>query len=309
MVKKIVFTIILLMICGGSFYFGIYTFGLSNDPKSHELLPDENAENAEDSEEAVAVPFVREKGPIATFLFPDMDTETGVQKALTEKSREVLSVWAALKVINGVINVLQSAQIGGSFFVEASVNPLEFLSPIDNVLDKISDILLWAFGAIIFEKILLVISGYIVFIVVIPLCSIISIIILWTNKDRSKTVRVLIVSVLISLVIPFAIPVSFQASALLENKILTNNVGDLVASIEEKNSKAENMEQEITGLARIGKTIISYMANAKDLGNAMIEDMINYVIIFIFTNIVIPLFTIMGLFFLTRYFVRLILAG
>jgi len=302
MAKRIIFTVILLIIGSGSFFLGVYTFGLSNASQSKEVLP----AAAEDNQ--IDAPVIRKKGPVISLLFPDLETEKGIQKELTEKSREVLGVWTVLKVINGVINVLQSAQVGGSFFVEASINPLEFLSPVDNVLDKISNTLLWAFGAIIFEKILLAVSGYIVFLIVIPLCAIISIITLWTSKEKSRVHKIIIVSILISLIIPFAIPVSFQVSSLMENKILSNNVENLLASINDKNKTAESMEKDVTGMKKIGRNIINYMTNAKDLGNALIEDIINYFIIFIFTNIVIPILTIFGLFFLVRYFAKLILA-
>jgi len=300
MAKRIIFTCILVIIGCGSFFFGTFTFNLGDyqEIETDVVLPPELP---------ITPPKTVQKGPISSFLFPDMNAERGVQKILTEKSREVMTVWAALKVINGVINVLQSAQVGGSFFVEAAVNPLEFLSPINNILNKISDLLLWAFCAIIFEKFLMAVAGYIVFIAIIPICAIISIIALWTYKEKTRVHRVVIVSVLISLIIPFAIPISFQASMLMEKKILTNNLGNLIESIQEKNAVAETIEKEMTSLVRLGRSILNYMTNVKDLGNAIIEDLVNYFILFIFTNIFIPIVTIFGLYHLTKYFAKLIL--
>jgi len=303
MAKRIIFTVVLVIIGFGSIFFGSVLFR-SEKPDGQ----DSKIEKKEEKE----VPAKKRKPTIVSFLIPDVEADSdedssSIQKTLTEKSKQILGVWATLKVINGVINVLQSAQVGGSFFVEATVNPLEFLAPIDNILDKISNLLLWALGAILFEKILLAISGYIVFLVVIPICAIVSIITLWTYRDKSKVHKVVIVSILISLVIPFAIPISFQVSTIMEKKIITNSVKNVVSSINDKNKSAESMEKEITGLRKIGKSITGYMTNAKNLGNALIEDMINYLIIFIFTSIVIPILTIMGLYFLTKYFAKLIL--
>jgi len=301
--KRVIFTVVLVVVGVGSIIFGSMLFRY-DVPKSQ----DSQTEKKDEKE----APVKKRKSPVVSFLIPDVEAKddessNSVQKTLTEKSRQVLSVWATLKVINGVVNVLQSAQVGGSFFVEASINPLEILAPIDNILDKISNLLLWAFGAIIFEKILLSISGYMAFLVVIPICVIVSIITLWTYKEKNKVHKIVVVSVLISLIIPFAIPLSFQISTIMEKKILSNSVKNVVSSIEEKNKAAESMEKEITGLRRIGKSIIGYMSNVKNLSNALIEDMINYLIIFIFTNLVIPLLTIFGLYFLTKYFAKLIL--
>jgi len=315
--KRLIFTIILVIIFFSSFFFGIRTFLPPVNPQNQNTVETEEDTGEEttreetvqeDAEETTPQePAVRRDNIITSFLFPDMDAEKGIQKELSDKSRQVLGVWATLKVVNGIVNVLQSAQVGGSFFVEASVNPLEFLAPLDNILDKISDMLLWAFAAITFEKILLAVSGYLIFILIIPVCAIVSIVSLWTTKEKSRIHRVLIVTVIISLVIPFAVPVSFQLSALMEQKILTNNVSRVLASIEEKNDAASGMENEINSLRRIGRTITNYMTSVKDLGNAVIEDMINYFIIFIFTNIFIPIFTILGLFFLVRYCAKVIL--
>jgi hypothetical protein len=292
------------MIGAASFFFGVRTFGLTDLIKNKSVQNEQDAQSAKDVQDSQVV---KPRGPIVSLLVPDMESESGIQKKLTEKSKQVLGVWATLKVINGVINVLQSAQVGGSFFVEASVNPLEFLAPIDNVLDRISDMLLWALGAILFEKILLAISGYVVFLIIIPVCALVAVITLWSSKDKTRLHKIVIVSILVSLVVPFAIPASFQMSALMENVILTNNVSNVIISIDEKGNAAETMEKEVTGLRRVGKSIVNYMANAKDLGNALIEDMINYFILFIFTGIVIPLLTILGLYWITKYFARIIL--
>ena len=303
MTKRIIFTIFLVIIGFSTFFIGVLSFRSSNTevPHEEEVIP------CEKCEDTGTVPVKKQRNPLSSLLFPDSSNERGTQKALSDKSAEVLNVWATLKIISGVINVLQSAQVGGSFFVEASINPLQFLAPLDNILNRISDILLWAFGAIIFEKLLLTISGYVVFIIIIPICAIVSIIVLWTCKERFKVGRVVIVSGLICLVITLAVPLSFKVSAFLENRILSNNVGNIMASIQEKNVIAENMENEVTGLVRVGRSIMGYMANVKNLGNAFIEDMINYITMFIFINILIPILTILGLFFFTRYLVKLIL--
>jgi len=332
--KKIIITVVLVIIGFSSLAFGAVSFGLIDFPqkldsktkeavqakkkaaqaKEKELQAKEKEAQAKikqtlakEKEKILKENPIKPKGPMAAWLITDSEKEKGIQKALSEKSKQVAGVWATLKVVNGVINVLQSVQIGGSVIVEASVNPMEFLAPIDNILDKISNLLLWAFGAIIFEKILLAISGYVVFLIVIPVCVIISIVTIWTSKDKSKISRVVIVSVLVSLIVLFAIPVSFYLSSFIEKKVLTHNVDTVLASITARGNTAEKMEKDLTGLKKIGSSVTSYLTNAKNLSSAIIEDMINYFIIFVFTNIVIPILTILGLYFLTRYSARMIL--
>ncbi|WP_461247155.1 hypothetical protein [Treponema sp. R6D11] len=246
-------------------------------------------------------------GPLASWLVAESDKEGGIQKALTDKSKQVSGVWATLKLVNGVVNVLQSIQVGGSVIVEASVNPMEELSPIDNVLDKISNMFLLAFSIIIFEKILLAISGYIVFLIIIPVCAIIAIVSIWTSNDKSKIVKVVIVSVIISLIVMFAVPISFYLSTFFEKTVLSYNMNKVLSSIEAKGNTAAKMEKDLTSLKKIGSAMPSYLNNAKNLSNAVVEDMVHYFIIFIFTSIIVPLLAVIGLFFLARYCSKMIL--
>jgi len=252
----------------------------------------------------IGVKFYEPNAPLHN---QDKEAEAGIQRALTEKSMQVLRVWAALKVINGVINVLQSAEIGGSFFVEASVNPLEFLAPLDNTLDKISNILLWALGALVLEKLILAISGYIVFMILIPVCILIFIVSIWIYKDKTKIHKAAAAALLISIVVPFAIPLSFKLSTVIEDKLLNKNVETIVSSIDEKGKSAEKMENEISGLKKAGVSILKFFSDVKNLGNAIISDFVNYVIIFILTSVLIPIVTVFGFYGITKYFVKIIM--
>jgi len=240
-------------------------------------------------------------------LIPDVSSEKGAQKPLFDKSNQILNVWTSLKTINGVVNVMRSAQVRGNFFIEGSVNPAEFLSPTENALEKVSAMLLGAFSAVTFQKVLLSVAGYLVFIILIPLCALITLIILWTDKDKTKLHRIFISSVLISVIISIAIPVSIQVSSLLGNKIMAKEINTLVASMEEKGKTAKTMEDDIARTRRTGNSLINYMPRVRDLSNAMIDDAVKYYIIFLFINIIFPILTLLLIFFLTRYVTRLIL--
>jgi len=286
---KIIFTVILIVIAAVSVFLGVKVFGASDSAKRQDAV--EEAEDAEKKESAFA------------FLNMDTESERGLQKELTEKSKQILGIWAALKVINGVINVLQSAEVGVAV---ASINPLEFLAPVDNVLDKISNLLLWALGAIIFEKIILALSGYLVFVFLIPICALISIITVWTYKEKAKMKKIVVIALLVCLIVPFAIPLSFKVSGFIEKKFLSNKVSTLVSSLNEKEKSADGMKDIIT-VGSLGRSAVNYMTNAKNLGEAMIEDMINYFIIFVITSIFIPILTIFAIYKTTKYSAQLVL--
>jgi Flp pilus assembly protein TadB len=338
MQKRIIFSAVLVVFTAASVFFGITYYSsetkqvkaAAEKTEKTEKAESKKAEEKKKEEEKEAKKLEKEKkekekkeekeklakekekkprkGPMAELFLLDSELENGVQKSLTEKSKQVLTVWAALKVVNGVINVLQSVQIGGSAVVEFSINPMEFLAPVDKILDKISDLLLWAFGALVFEKILLAISWYLVFVIIIPICVIISLVTIWTQKDKTKLLRIVIVTVFISLIVSFIIPISLQVSAIIEKKILSNNVEKVLKSIEDKSKTAEGMEKELTRTRRMSTSVTNNLTNTKNLSSALIEDSINFFIIFIFTGVIIPILTFLGIIYLSKYVVKLILA-
>jgi hypothetical protein len=298
----IIFTVLFVLIGSGSLFFGLMSCQSVNNAK-----PQDVKENNGSKDKTVNSLLSRPRGQVASFLIPEVGSEKGVQHSLSEKSHQILDIWTAVKAMNGVINVLQSAQVKGNYFIEASVNPLEFLAPIDSVFEKISGLLLGAYSVVVFQKILLSFSAFLVFILAIPICALITIINLWTNKDKSKLLKIVIVSVLISLIIPFAIPFSINTSSLLGNTILAKNLNTLTASIGENGKTASAMEDEIVRSRRTGNSIINYMGRVRTLSETIMENVINYYIIFLLIFIIVPVLTLLLIFFLTRYAARLIL--
>ncbi|MCL2211086.1 MAG: hypothetical protein FWB95_04105 [Treponema sp.] len=300
--KYILYTILLILIGSGSFLFGLISCQTANSASAGE---EQVSGGAKQETQTSVLPKTR--GSVSSLLIPDIDSEKGTQKPLFDKTNQILKVWTSLKTMNGVINVMQSAQVRGNYFIESSVNPVEFLTPFESALGKVSAMILRAFSVITFQKVLLSIAGYLVFLILIPLCVLIALIILWTHEDKTKLHRIFISSVLVSIIIPLAIPASIQVSSLLGNKIMANEINTLVASIEEKGKTAKTMEDDITRTRRTGNSIINFMPRVRDLSDSMIDDAVKYYIIFLFINIIFPILALLIIFFLTRYVVRLIL--
>lgn len=286
MVKRIIFTALLIIIGVSSFYIGLKPFG----PVL--AWQDRNSETETETESK---------------------TGKSIQKSLTGKSEQILTVWAAVRSVYGAVNVLQSAEAKVVF---VAVEPLESLAPFDKTLNRLSNLFLFAYSVLIFEKILLSVFISIAFFILIPVCVIVSISAIWKNKNAlsqsslnsvSRAHRIVIAAVLISLVIVFSLPVTLGVSVLLEEKILSDNVSSLVSSMDENEKNALKMESELRGLRRIGVTITNYILTAKNICNAVIKDTINYLMFFMISNILIPVLAIFGLYKITKYSVKMIL--
>ena len=79
-----------------------------------------------------------------------------LQSILTKKIAEVGGVWLSIKVASGIVSFIQTIQIEGSIPVvgglAVSAQPLGWAEVVDNTLDQISNICLWAIGALVLKK-------------------------------------------------------------------------------------------------------------------------------------------------------------
>jgi hypothetical protein len=321
-VKYLIFTILFIVIGSGSLIFSLISCQSVNDEKTQAVKNTTDSKNTTDGKNttgsktsnnnkkkttAAVVSIPKEK--VAALLTSEVGYEKAVQESLNRKSHQILDVWEVVKTMNGVINVLQSAQVKSKYFSETSViNPVEFLAPVHNVLNKISGMFLVAYFVIIFQKMLLALPIFLVIILIIPICALITIIMLWTYKDRVKLYKILIASVLSALLIPFAIQLSINTSSLLGNKVMAKNINALVTTITEENGKAASaMEDDIVRSRKTGHSIIKYMDRVKTLSETIIENVMDYIIIFLFIFVVIPILILLLILFLAIYGVRLIL--
>jgi hypothetical protein len=297
MTKRIIFTGILALFGVSSFIIGLKPFGLMAAWQG-------KAKKTETEITEEAKPEVKvEKEEIVVEEKPKVDKS--IQKLLTNKSEQILEVWSALKTVRSAVNVLQSVDAKAVFVV---TNPVESIAPFDKMLNSLSRLFLFAYGVIVFEKTFLAISVSLIFMILIPLCVLITISIIWKNKDKKEPHKIVIVSVLISLVVLFAVPVSLKISAIIEEKALSENINSLVSSINENRENAVKLESELRALRRVATTIMNNVSNAKVICDTAIKDMNNYLMIFMIIHVLIPLLVVFGLYKITRFSIKMVMA-
>jgi hypothetical protein len=278
----LIFTILFLLIGSGSLFFGLVSCQSVNNAKQQEAKDNKGGKGG-----AINALLSAPRGKTASLLIPEVDSNKGVQKELKEKSLQIHNVLDTLMTMNGTVNLLQS----------------EALAPVDFVLKRLTGTLLWVYSALAFQRVLLSFSAFLIFIFVIPVCALVTIIILWTHKNKAKLYKIVIASVLISVVVTFAIPISINASNFMCNKILAKKINTLTASLESSGKKALALEKEILKSKKN-----NYMTSVNNLSNVIIEATIDYNVICLFVFVFVPILVLIFIFFLTRYVVRLILA-
>jgi len=277
--NKLLFTILFVLIGCGSLLFGLISCQSVNSAKKHDP-----------KDKSIASLLTGPRSTTASLLIPEVDSNKGVQKALKERALQIRNILDAVMTMNGAVNLLES----------------EALAPIDFVLKRLTGTLLWIYSALAFQRVLLSFSAFLIFIVIIPICALVTIILFWRHKDKTKLYKIAIASAVISVVITFAIPVSVSASTLMCNKILAKKINTLTASIESNGRKAYAIENEIIK-AKKG-VAANYTNRVKNLSEVVIEAAIDYNVISLFIFVFVPILVLIFIFFITRYAVRLILA-
>ena len=217
-----------------------------------------------------------------------------IQLSLTEKSDQIFTVWEDQKSVHGVINVLQSAEAGN-----LSVKPGESLSPYNKTNNIVSGIFLFTLGIMVFLKTLLSLSVPVVFLVIIPIIIVINIVTLWKSKVKGVH-RVLIAAIVTSLIVSFAGPVVIKISILADDYIFSKNVNEIVASLEESASHADSIDVDLRSGRRNPAAIQNHITSIKSLSNNVVKDAFTYLLLFTIIFILIPVFSGIGLFKLTR---------
>ena len=233
-----------------------------------------------------------------------------LQQQLTGKIAQVSGVWVSVKVAGGVISFLQTIQVEGSIPVigglAVSLEPMGWTEVVDNTLDQISNICLWAMAALAIEKVLLAVSVWISLRIIIPVCAFLMIIAIWNKKNSRHLIRIIAGIAIVSAGICIAIPLALELSNIVETSILAGQIekaADEISSeareIEKEGDDANDMSSPLTTLRRIGGNIANFFGGIKNQFDSLIDKAINFIILFIVTNIIIPVGTLFGL----KYFI------
>jgi hypothetical protein len=298
MIKRILFTFLLLIICVFSFYTGLKPFGPLAAWQDQNEKP--QVTEAETTAKASAKTEGDEDG--------EKDTKNKswktIHQSFSEKTDQLMKVWGSVKSVYGTINILYTTDVKA---VYPAANPLEVLVPTNNIFNRISNLFRWALTALILEKTLLALSVSLVLLILIPICALISIYFVWTYKNEKKLYRVAIVSVLICLVILLAVPICLKLSTITDEKILSRNVNNIISSLEETEENAGKFNSELRRFRRTEASINSYLSTSNDLSNTVIKDSISYLQIFFMINILIPVLIFIILYKVTRFSIKLIM--
>lgn len=238
---------------------------------------------------------------------------TGVQKKLNERLFTATAIFGLTKLVAGVISFFQSIHIeAGLAIAGVSMSPLEVLAPINGTIDTMAGLFLFAMGAIVFQKLLILMAGWVSFKVVVPVAMLMMGIYVWTGRKRLRNVTAAFLAfAVMSAVI---VPLSVAASAVVEKHILGGMIAEAQESIEAREFEIKEIQGQFDKEAGAWQSFKDRMAvSAKIKGavsdlmsytKALVGDMLNAFIAMMITTVVIPLLTLFAFWALFKWLLR-----
>lgn len=288
MLKQIIFTVTLALLCVFSFYVGLKPIGPLAAWQEKETPKKEAKTETEESSKWLTIKIQWKS----------------VHKSLDEKTSQFQKAWGTVKTVQGNINILHSTDVRAVYPVS---NPLEVLTPVISALNKISNLFRWSLAVLLLEKMLLVVSVPLVCLVLIPICSIKAIYHVWTYNDKRSLHKVIITAVMISAILLLAVPLTLRVSLIIDEKVFAPSVNTVMSSMEGIDKSATAFNRELREFRRSESAINGYLSTSNRLSDAAVKDGTKYLLIFLMVNILLPVGLFILIYKLTRYYVKKIL--
>lgn len=189
------------------------------------------------------------------------------------------------------ITVMELTSAAAVASVAVSAIPGDATTPIAEQIADVSSYLLLAVGAIMLEKILLTLTGYVTFTYLVPAACLLGFLSqFWAGPALRRLALKL---VLFGLAICLVIPASLRVSKLVEETFEVQQTVDQAAlAAEEAGDSAEDEEDSGGWLSHLGEQIISGVSDAVEEAKGLMSRFIDAVAALLIVNLAIPLVTL-----------------
>lgn len=230
-------------------------------------------------------------------------TETGFKRAL--------ATFASARAINGLISVAQGTEVaiqpGG---LGAVFTPGEILDPINDLIEQFSDVMLFSAAVLGTQKLLIEMSGWVWFSVVLASVLLFWLVTLWQSRSFSHRTQRLALAILgILLIVRFLVPLAAMANEAVFDIFLApryevanrqledatqelgskqKNIGPSEGQIEDDNSLLEAL-QDFYESAKNKADVSAKIDELKSAANETAEDIIDLIALFMVQTLVLPI--------------------
>lgn len=227
-----------------------------------------------------------------------------------ETLKRSLAAFAIARGLNGVISVAQGTEVAVQpAGVGVNFTPGEILDPINDLIERFSWVMLLSSTSLGLQKILLSISTWYLFTVIVIAVLVFGGIALWLRSGISPATREFLLKLSLALmIVRFAVPFMAIANEWIYEEFLselysesTTKLGETTDDIRELNRNLDQSETAATDESLLGsmRQLVQSAANSVDLesrialykesASAATQHAINLIVVFVFQTIVLPL--------------------
>lgn len=196
------------------------------------------------------------------------------------------------------VTVMELTAASAAASVAISAVPGDATTPIANQVSQLSSYLLLVTGVILLEKILLTLTGYLAFAVLIPIaCALLIASLFFTPRVLRQVAAKLIV---LGLAFWLLIPVSLRVSGLVEDAFSVQQTVEQATQTADAMEESGAEEEDGGWLSQIGDAITGAVTGAVDAAEAALSRFVDAVATLVIVNCVIPLLVLWLFLWLAR---------
>jgi hypothetical protein len=195
-----------------------------------------------------------------------------------ESIKDAAIIYGVARSINGVISLIQSAELGA---IVGSIHPGELLDPINDLIERFSSVMAWSLSSLVLQKILLSVFSSHSFKIIFTICCALMLFCRWLTvpkhvSTRAWSIFLVIASLRFSIAIVCALTAAVDQSFIQkieQTSLKTVQVfnSDISVGINEVAAIDEDINQELTELKlRVDK--VNKQVEVKNADIAALEE-------------------------------------
>jgi|GEM_PF-714130 len=160
------------------------------------------------------------------------------------------SAYAVARGINATVSMLQTSTVSFSAGVGGSITIGEILDPVNDLIERFSEVMTVSLGSLALQKILLSIAANKLFSGLLSLIGVLSLLVVWTGKTRAYPMLLKLFIILV--VVRFSLGIVVLSNGAVSHLFLTGHIEESSARLGELKEDINNLqrEKEITSAER-----------------------------------------------------------
>ncbi|MBD3664073.1 hypothetical protein [Sulfitobacter aestuariivivens] len=206
------------------------------------------------------------------------------------------ATYVTLRTLNALLSTAQEFEVGLSFIASGSAQPLKWLEPIDDTVERIASLV---FGIMVATGILAVALGPVSAIGMALLAVALALRLFLQGREDGLDRKLGWYGAFLGLALPVALIISAPLASVLTGDTYRENIA-VIDDITVKFGKTEVLEQDEPGFAEYRELAGNIAARADDLIGALLM----VLGVHVFGLLILPLLLIGGMFVIARHFAR-----